>query len=125
MKDQRPKLALAPRAGVPRARYYRHLECQTAPSGRIGPERLSRPVANLVFQRDDGLFEIGLNGAGPFPTRSFAEAIASTRPPPDPPDPEMRRPPAGTGEAIRKTSGEAFNYASRISSASLARAVAA
>jgi hypothetical protein len=34
-------------------------------------------TASVVFQRDDGQFQIGLSGSiGPFPTRPFAEAIA-------------------------------------------------
>jgi hypothetical protein len=32
-----------------------------------------------VVERDDGLFEIGVDGDGPFPTRIFAEAVASKR----------------------------------------------
>jgi hypothetical protein len=29
-----------------------------------------------IVQRDDGQFEIGVDGLGPFPTRTFAEAVA-------------------------------------------------
>jgi hypothetical protein len=30
-----------------------------------------------IFRRDDGAYEIGLDGAGPFPTRGFAERVAA------------------------------------------------
>jgi len=37
-------------------------------------ECLGVPV--LIFERDDGLFEILPSGCGPFPTRAFAESVA-------------------------------------------------
>ena len=37
-----------------------------------------RPVVMPgIFQRDDGAYEIGLDGLGPFPTRAFAESVAA------------------------------------------------
>jgi hypothetical protein len=55
------------------------------------------PFANhfLVVQTEDGMYQVGLhdNAAGPFPTRSFAEAVAGDED--DPPD-KRRRPAAGT-----------------------------
>jgi len=51
--------------------------------------------AAQVFERDDGLFKVGLaEPLGPFPTRQFAEAVAD-RETGDPPD-KRRRPAAGT-----------------------------
>jgi hypothetical protein len=35
------------------------------------------PAPPLVAQRDDGTYEVGIDGLGPFPTRTFAEAVAS------------------------------------------------
>ena len=87
------------------------------------------PTANpanfrAVFQRDDGLFEIGLDGAGPFESRGFAEAVASASD--DPPDkpPKRRRPPVVSGRPYRKALGQvktpqitdplAFRQATRI-----------
>jgi hypothetical protein len=43
-------------------------------------ERFGRPVGLLdIYQRDDGLFQLGLNddAAGPFRTRDFAAAVAA------------------------------------------------
>jgi hypothetical protein len=38
---------------------------------------VSGPLPKLVYQRDDGQYEVGLSGLiGPFPSRPFAEAIA-------------------------------------------------
>jgi hypothetical protein len=36
------------------------------------------PFPGLIVERDDGLYQIGLDddALGPFPTRSFAEAVA-------------------------------------------------
>jgi len=49
-----------------------------------------------VFERDDGLFEVGLaDPLGPFPTRQFAESVALEETGDDPPD-KRRRPAAGT-----------------------------
>ena len=50
------------------------------------PQRLGENAGTLfhrcsqIFERDDGLFEIGLgeNAAGPFPSRSFALAVAAS-----------------------------------------------
>jgi len=44
------------------------------------PQRAQGPP--LVVQRDDGMFEIGtgINPAGPFPSRPFAEAVAARLP---------------------------------------------
>jgi hypothetical protein len=37
-----------------------------------------RPIAIPdIYQRDDGAFEVGLDGDGPFPTRAFAESVAA------------------------------------------------
>lgn len=32
-----------------------------------------------IVQRDDGKFEIGIDGAGPFPSRRLAETVAAMR----------------------------------------------
>ncbi len=38
--------------------------------------------APLIVQRDDGMFEIGtgIDPAGPFPSRAFAESVAARLP---------------------------------------------
>ena len=75
---------MAPRAGLPRATNIKALDCQTGPNAAFDRKGFSGALANpLIVQRDDGLFEIGLDGAGPFETRAFAEAVADTGDPPD------------------------------------------
>jgi hypothetical protein len=41
-----------------------------------------RPFPPLVVERDDGMFEIGtgIDPAGPFPSRPFAESVAARLP---------------------------------------------
>jgi len=41
-----------------------------------GPHFSIAETVAAIHQRDDGAFEIGLNGPGPFPTRAFAMAVA-------------------------------------------------
>jgi hypothetical protein len=54
----------------------------TATATTITIDRLAdcrqRPCPPLVVQRDDGMFEIGIgiDPAGPFETRTFAEEVA-------------------------------------------------
>jgi hypothetical protein len=66
---------------------------QSAQLGAESPEIIPKHVrhAFCIFERDDGLFEIGLSDArGPFESRRFAEAVAN-RDTGDPPD-KRRRP---------------------------------
>ncbi len=52
----------------------------TTPDDR--PQRGQRGPPPAVYQRDDGLFEIGLGTEppGPFESRQFAEAVAERLP---------------------------------------------
>lgn len=36
-----------------------------------------QPAVAQIRERDDGWFEIGIDGPGPFPTRGFAQAVAA------------------------------------------------
>jgi hypothetical protein len=46
------------------------------------PDDDRQPGPPLVFQRDDGMYEIGLDldAPGPFETRTFAESVARRLP---------------------------------------------
>jgi hypothetical protein len=54
------------------------LNCQTSTKAHIGAQRVFPALSNLIVQRDDGRFQIGLrcDAPGPFETRAFAEAVA-------------------------------------------------
>jgi hypothetical protein len=66
------------------------LSCKTPEFARQRDQWVRSPLQN-IFQRDDGLFEIGLSDPrGPFESRRFAEAVAN-RDTGDPPD-KRRRP---------------------------------
>jgi len=72
---------LAPRAGLPRANNFSGLTCQTSPIAQIDPQRLFPALSNLIVERDDGKFAIGLEDDAPgFESRRFAEAIAAQEP---------------------------------------------
>ena len=61
----------------------------------LGGSKPRAAVSAQVFERDDGLYEVGMvEPLGPFETRQFAEAVAF-RETGDPPD-KRRRPAAGT-----------------------------
>jgi hypothetical protein len=72
-------IALAPRAGLPRANNFSGLKCQTSPSAQIDPQRLFPALSNLIVERDDGMFAIGWHddADGPFESRRFAESVAA------------------------------------------------
>jgi hypothetical protein len=61
------------------------IRVSSASRARAGKARQSRaqppPGTDLVVERDDGLFQIGLEDdpAGPFPGRTFAAVAAQTR----------------------------------------------
>jgi hypothetical protein len=86
----------------------KHLERLTVPKARYRAKGSLKAVTNAlpqeIVERDDGLFEIaiGADAAGPFPSRTFAQAIAN-RETGDPPD-KRRRPRGGKPEAAKQSS---------------------
>ena len=70
---------MAPRAELPRASNLNTLNCQTDSKVHFDAQRVFPALSNLIVERDDGLFDLGLgeNAPGPFPTRYFAEAVAN------------------------------------------------
>jgi hypothetical protein len=62
-------------------------------STRHWDRNASATACPCIYERDDGRFQIGIDGPGPFETRRFAEAVAN-RASGDPPD-KRRRPGSG------------------------------
>ena len=64
--------------GMPSANNINGLNCQTSLNAHIDAQRVSPALSNPIIQRDDGKYQIGTgcDAPGPFPTRSFAEAVA-------------------------------------------------
>jgi hypothetical protein len=64
---------------MPSASNINSLNCQTDLKVHFERQRVFPALSNLIVERDDGLFDLGLgeNAPGPFPTRHFAEAVAN------------------------------------------------
>jgi len=69
---------MAPQAGLPRAKNFNDLNCQTSAKVQFDPQRVFLALSNLIIERDDERFQIGLrcDAPGKFERRAFAEALA-------------------------------------------------
>jgi hypothetical protein len=63
---------------MPSASSPNALDCQTSTKAHFDAQRVFPALSNLILERDDGRFQIGLvdDAPGPFETRRFAEAVA-------------------------------------------------
>jgi hypothetical protein len=71
-------ISLVSAEGMPSVSIFNNLNCQPNVKAHFEPQRVFPALSNLIVERDNGKYQIGLRGdaPGPFETRRHTESVA-------------------------------------------------